>query len=150
MRHRAYDTDKWNGWQKDFSEIPLKAFRTAPLAVSCEVDRLDVFAVEESHGLVWHASWNTSTGSEDYEGTQWGQWQSIGRLSIIGVDDRIRSSHTSDMPGPTDRPDSTSRTARPPAISTAPAAESVGRTVRRCAKTLTILVLMAVMLGILR
>lgn len=81
MKHRASD-DKWKGWQHDFSTIGTKKFRETPLAVSCGQGKLDVFAIEQGNGLVWHTSWNSSTGSESADGTQWADWESIGQLSI--------------------------------------------------------------------
>jgi hypothetical protein len=81
MRHRAWD-DIWKGWQHDFSTVGTKEFWATPLAVSCTKGRLDVFAVDLDQGLVWHNSWNSSTGNESADGTEWGDWQSIGRLSI--------------------------------------------------------------------
>jgi hypothetical protein len=81
MRHRAWD-DKWEGWQHDFNTVRTREFWEAPLAVSCEKGRVDVFVIDADQGLVWHNSWNASTGRESSDGTEWGDWQSIGRLSI--------------------------------------------------------------------
>ena len=79
MRHRASD-DKWKGWQHDFSIVGTKKFREAPLAVWCGQGKLDVFAVEQGEGLVWHTSWDSSAGSESADGTEWGDWELNGRL----------------------------------------------------------------------
>jgi hypothetical protein len=108
MRHRASD-DKWGGWQDDFSMVGGKKFRETPLAVSCGQGRLDVFAIEQGDGLVWHTSWNSLVGSESADGTEWGDWESIGRLSIRAASSRVGSS-TGGTPTSVARPTSISRT----------------------------------------
>lgn len=108
MRHRASD-DKWKGWQHDFSIVGTKKFRETPLAVSCAQGQLDVFAVEQGDGLVWHTSWNSSAGSESADGTEWGDWESIGRLSIKAASSQAVSSNGG-APTSVARPKSSSRT----------------------------------------
>ena len=107
MKHRASD-DEWKGWQHDFSTIGTKKFRETPLAVSCGRGRLDVFAIEQDDGLVWHTSWNSSKGSESADGTGWGDWESIGQLSIKVASSQPVSS-TGATQTPVARPTSTSR-----------------------------------------
>ena len=107
MRHRASD-DKWKGWQHDFSIVGTKKFRETPLAVSCGQGKLDVFAVEQGEGLVWHTSWNASAGSESADGTEWGDWESIGRLSIKAASSQAVSSNGG-SPTSVARPESTRR-----------------------------------------
>lgn len=107
MRHRASD-DKWKGWQHDFSIIGTKKFRETPLAVSCGQGKVDVFAVEQGDGMVWPSSWNSSAGSESADGTEWGDWESIGRLSIRAASSQAISSNRG-SPTSVTRPASTSR-----------------------------------------
>jgi hypothetical protein len=108
MRHRASD-DKWRGWQHDFSMVGKKKFRETPLAASCGQGRLDVFAIEQGDGLVWHTSWNSSARSESADGAEWGDWESIGRLSIKAASSQGGSS-TRVTPTSVARSTSTSRT----------------------------------------
>lgn len=84
---------------------------TAIPLMSCGQGRLDVFAIEQGAGLVWHTSWNSSVGSESVDGTQWGDWESIGRLSIKAASSRVDSS-SGGLPTSVARPTSTSRTAQ--------------------------------------
>lgn len=78
------------------------------LAVSCGQGKLDVFAIEQGDGLVWHASWNSSIGSESADGTGWGDWESIGQLSIKAPSSQAVSS-TGRTPTSVAHPASTTR-----------------------------------------
>jgi len=125
MRHRASD-DKWKGWQHDFSIIGTKQFRETPLAVSCGRRHLDVFAVEQGDCLVWHTSWNSSTGSESADGTEWRDWQPIGRLSIKAPTGQPRSTMGGTHPSPAEHTSST-RTTRAVVSTTAPTTTGASR-----------------------
>jgi hypothetical protein len=144
MKHRASD-DNWKGWQHDFSTIGTKKFRETPLAVSCGQGKLVVFAIEQGNGLVWHTSWNSSTGSESADGTQWADWESIGQLSI-----KVASSQAVSSTGATQtsvaRPASTSR-ATQTSSTTASAATRVNKSAGHQIggkNVLTLLIAMAV------
>jgi hypothetical protein len=86
--------------------------------------RLDLFAIDADQGLVRHNSWNASKGSESADGTEWGEWQSIGRLSITTVPNKTPSSPkvTGTSAG---AHTATSQTTRPVVPTTAPARASV-------------------------
>jgi hypothetical protein len=144
MRHRASD-DKLEGWQHNFSMIGTKQFRESPLAVSCGQGHLDVFAIEQGDSLVWHTSWNSSTGSESADGTEWRDWQSIGRLSIEAVSSQAAPSmppHTS----PAGHPSTghTTRTIVSTTVSTTTRASRSGSHRTRSQSMLTLPVAMAV------
>ena len=87
--------------QHDFSTVGTKKFRETPLAASFGQGNLDVFAVEQGDGLVWHTSWDSSAGSESADGTELGDSESNGRLLDQGgfKSDRVFQCKGTDIRG---------------------------------------------------